>query len=525
VRGAANQQCSRGIQFVMNGEVMIAAYLGIDSGTQSTKAVLVEAEGGRILAQGRAPHALIATEPGQKEQHPAWWVQALIQAVREALACVPGVVVLGIGVSGQQHGFVVLDDRDDVLRPAKLWNDVTCAPQCDHLMNLLGGRAAAIRLTGNAILPGYTAGKVCWLKACEPALYARMKWMCLPHDYLNLWLTGERTMECGDASGTAFFDVRRRTWAPEVLRAIDPDRELTACLPPLLPSHAVAGRLRADAAHALGLPPGIPVSTGGGDNMMAAIGTGNVRPGAVTVSLGTSGTIFAYADTPKVDPDGEMAAFCDSTGAWLPLVCTMNVTGGTGMVRSWFGRSIEDLTRDVTNVPVGADGLLFLPYLEGERTPSMPTATGVFYGLGRGADSPGHVLRAVMEGATLGLRYGMDILKRLGLVPSTICLTGGGANNPVWRQICADVFGIPVVRSAVEEAAAYGAALQAKWAVSVESAGGPAKLGEGAAGWMMSLHESTIQEPIPTAMEQYEEIYETFRKLTAHLKPFFEQRG
>jgi xylulokinase len=501
---------------------MRAGFFGIDSGTQSTKAVLVEADTGQVLSVGRAPHALIADAPGQKEQQPSWWIEALTSAVREALSGVSRLEVLGIGVSGQQHGLVMLDASDAVLRPAKLWNDVTCAPQCERLMERLGGRDAAIRLTGNAILPGYTAGKVLWVREHEPEIYGRMRWILLPHDFLNLWLTGERFMECGDASGTAFFDVRQRTWARDVLVALDADRDLAACLPPLVDSYRVAGRLRPAAAQALGLPTGIPVSTGGGDNMMAAIGTGNVRPGVVTVSLGTSGTVFAYAEAPVVDPGGEMAAFCDSTGGWLPLVCTMNVTGATEMVRGWFNVGMADLTRDAARVRAGADGLVFLPYLEGERTPNMPGATGVFYGLRKGADSPGHLMRAAMEGATLGLRYGLDILRRLGVVPQRVSLAGGGAQNPLWRQICADAFGVPVVRSAVDEAAAYGAALQARWAVACGKTGGQVSLPEVAADWAAAMQEATTQEPNAEAVRRYDETYAVFRRLTEGLKPMFE---
>jgi len=501
---------------------MTDVFLGIDSGTQSTKAVLVEAETGRVLAVGGAPHALIAEAPGQKEQEPGWWIEALTRAVREALASAPGVEVLALGVSGQQHGLVMLDGDDAVLRPAKLWNDVTCAPQCTQLTERLGGQEAAIRLMGNAILPGYTAGKLLWVKEQEPDVYGRLRWILLPHDFLNLWLAGERCMECGDASGTAFLDVERRTWSRDVLVALDAERDLAACLPLLMESHRVAGRLRPAAAHALGLPAGIPVSTGGGDNMMAAIGTGNIRPGAVTVSLGTSGTVFAYSQTPVVDPKGELAAFCDSTGAWLPLVCTMNVTGATEMVRSWFGLSMADLTQAASRVPVGSDGLLFLPYLEGERTPSMPGATGLFYGLRKGADSPGHLMRAAMEGATLGLRYGLDILRRLGIVPQRVSLAGGGAQNPLWRQICADAFGVPVVRSAVDEAAAYGAALQACWAAACEGAGRRIALSEVATAWAGVMQDASAQDPHPEGMRRYADVYVLFRRLTDHLRPIFD---
>ena len=500
---------------------MADAYLGIDSGTQSTKAILVDAGTGRVLAVGRAPHALIAEAPGQKEQEPIWWIQATTAAVRQALAASPGAEVLGIGVSGQQHGLVMLDAADAVLRPAKLWNDVTSAPECRRLTERLGGPEAAIALTGNAILPGYTAGKLAWVRGHEPETYARLRWILLPHDYLNLWLTGERFTECGDASGTAFFDVRRRRWSAEVLAALDPERDLAACLPPLLESSGIGGRLQPGVGKALGLRPGIPVSTGGGDNMTAAIGTGNIRRGHVTVSLGTSGTIYAYAEQPVIDPQGELAAFCDSTGAWLPLVCTMNVTGATEMVRGWFGLTPEALADAASAVRPGCDGLRFLPYLEGERTPSMPGATGVFAGLRRGADSADHLVRAAMEGATFGLRYGLDILQRLGITPGWISLTGGGAQNPAWRRICADVFKAPVVRSAVEEAAAYGAALQARWALAGETAGRPVRLQDLAATWVGAMQEAEVLEPDPSASRVYDDAYADFHRLTETLQPLF----
>ena len=501
------------------------AYLGIDSGTQSTKAVLVDADSGRMLGVGRGPHDLIADVPGQKEQHPQWWVEALVRAVREVLGRVPGTQILGIGVSGQQHGLVMLDAHEAVLRPAKLWNDVTSAMECQQLTARLGGQGEVIKLTGNAMLPGYTAGKLAWARAHEPEIYARLRWILLPHDYLNLWLTGDRFMECGDASGTACFDVRTRTWSAKVLAALDPTRELAACLPPLVKSFRLGGRLRPRAAELLGLRSGIPVSTGGGDNMMAAIGTGNLESGHVTVSLGTSGTLFAYAGQPIIDSDGELAAFCDSTGAWLPLVCTMNVTGATEMVRGWFGLRPEELTEAASAVRPGSDGLRFLPYLEGERTPNMPGATGVYAGLRRGADSPNHLVRAAMEGATFGLRYGLDILHRFGITPRRIALTGGGAQNPVWRQMCADVFKAPVVRSSVDEAAAYGAALQACWAVTCDAAGGEVPIQNCATTWAGSMQEAEILEPDPSTSRLYDEAYVDFRLLSETLRPVFTDRS
>ncbi|MDP8923580.1 MAG: xylulokinase, partial [Chloroflexota bacterium] len=352
------------------------AYLGVDCGTQSTKAVLVDAETEQVLAVGRAYHELIEAGDGTREQHPDWWVAALVAAVREALAAATaatldagGIAVAGIGVSGQQHGLVCLDAHDRPIRPAKLWNDTTTAADCAWLTKRLGGPEAVIELIGYAFLPGYTAPKISWLHRSEPAAYAATRRMCLPHDYLNLWLTGEFATEPGDASGTAYMDIRARRYSEPVLAVLDADRDWASTLPPIRPSLDAIGRLRAEAADALGLPAGVPVSGGGGDNACAAIGVGAVVEGPVVVSLGTSGTAFAYRTGPAVDPQGAVAAFCDSTGGWLPLVCTLNCTGATGWVRRLFGLDHAGVEGALAATPPGADGLTFLPHLGGERTP------------------------------------------------------------------------------------------------------------------------------------------------------------
>jgi xylulokinase len=283
----------------------------------------------------------------------------------------------------------------------------------------------------------------------------------LPHDYLNYWLTGRTTMEPGDASGTALMDVRTRRWRKEVIDIIDP--ALFVKMPEIQASSAPSGTLRQVAAEWLGLPEGILVSAGGGDNMMGAIGTGNTRPGIVTVSLGTSGTIYAYSGKPVVDPIGEAHAFCDSTGAWLPLACTMNVTVATEAVRRLLALSYRELEEAVEATPVGSNGVLLLPYLTGERTPNVPDGKGVLYGLTPENFNKGNLTRAAMEGATMGLNFGFNRLKEMGIEPSEVRLTGGGSRNGAWRRMCADVFGVETVCLRVDEGAAYGAALQALW--------------------------------------------------------------
>lgn len=435
--------------------------LGIDCGTQSLKTVALDGESGEILASASRAYGLIDGLPaGHLEQDPETWWIALQETIGEVLAALGPRrgEVEALGVSGQQHGFVPLDADYRVIRPAKLWCDTSTAPQCDELRAELGGRDAVIGLLGNDILPGFTAPKILWLKQNEPANFAKLHHVALPHDFLNLRLTGSLRMEYGDASGTALLDVRRRVWSAEVCAAIDP--ALWGKLPAVGSSRERCGVLRNELCRTWGLGD-VVVSAGGGDNMMAAIGTGNVQPGAVTASLGTSGTIFACVGEPVVDPAGEIAAFCDSNDRWLPLLCTMNVTVATELFRNMFGWDHARMDREIASVPPGADGLLFLPYLQGERTPNLPGGCGVLHGMKTSNTAPAHVARAVMEGVTLGMAYGLRRMEGLGVRPDVIRLTGGGSNSAAWRQICADVFGQPVTTLQSSEGGALGAAIQA----------------------------------------------------------------
>jgi xylulokinase len=438
--------------------------IGIDSGTQSTKVLVVDARDGKVLSSATQEYALLPDlPPGAKEQHPHTWREAAASGIRRALRQARAATgeVRAIGVSGQQHGFVPLDEAGEVIRPAKLWCDTSTATECEEITARLGGLKKAIRALGNAVLPGFTASKILWLKKNEPENFQRLATVLLPHDYLNFWLTGRKSMEYGDASGTALLDVRKRKWSTAVIDTIDP--ELAGKLPPLIASDQPAGRLQAATAKTLDLNPGILVSAGGGDNMMGAIGTGNTREGVITASFGTSGTIYACAERPVVDPEGEIAAFCDSTNRWLPLLCTMNVTVATEMVREDFGWSYEKFAAESARVPAGSNGLLLLPYFEGERTPNVPDGTGVWCGVNQKTFEAGHFARASMEGVTLGMNYGLRRLAALGVKPSQIRATGGGAKSKVWRQIMADIFDTEVVTLKVTEGAAYGAALQALW--------------------------------------------------------------
>ena len=494
--------------------------MGIDSGTQSTKALVVDAKSGNVLGTGAAAYNLISNlPPGAKEQHPRDWILATRKAIQAALKIAKASTgeVVAIGVSGQQHGFVPLDESGAVIRPAKLWCDTTTQAECAEITAELGGAKKTIAAFGNAVLPGFTAPKILWLKKHEPKNFAKLATVLLPHDYLNFWLTGERVMESGDASGTALLDVRQRKWSAAALKAID--SSLAGKLPRLISSDEPAGKLSAATARELNLNPGVLVSAGGGDNMMGAIGTGNTRAGIVTASFGTSGTIYACADKPVVDPAGEIAAFCDSTNRWLPLLCTMNVTVATEMMRKDFGYTHEQFEAKAAKVAPGAGGLLLLPYLEGERTPNVPDGTGAMLGINAQTFRASNYCRAAMEGVTLGMNYGLRRLATLGVKTKQIRATGGGAKSKLWRQIMADVFNAEVVTLKVSEGAAYGAALQALWCWRLQR-GEKVKI-EDITDKFVTLNRAETATPKKDAVAAYRELQNLQDDLSKSLRGVF----
>ncbi len=440
----------------------MSIYLGIDIGTQSVKALCYDADDRQLAAVSGSPLELASESDGTREQAAEWW----LAGVRDCLSQIDPAIkqrIAAIGISGQQHGFVPLAADGSVLTPVKLWCDTATLAECEQITANFGGEQRCIQQVGNAILTGYTAPKIRWLKNHRPDEYKRLATILLPHDYVNFYLTGERAMEYGDASGTGLLDVRSRSWHAGMLAAVDEDRDLTPCLPPLIEPDACVGRLLADVAAELGLPAGIPVSSGGGDNMMAAIGTGNVAPGRLTVSLGTSGTLFAFSDSPVVDKTGRLAAFCASSGGWLPLLCTMNCTVSTELTRNLLGVAIDELDERVAVVPPGANGVMTLPFFNGERSPNLPQGKGCILGLDDTNYSPDNLLRSAMESAIYGLRTGLDAFREQGCDIASIRLTGGGSRSAIWRQMVADVFDLPVTVQHINEGAVLGAALQASW--------------------------------------------------------------
>lgn len=427
-------------------------FLGFDVGTQSTKALLIDAATSAVVARAARGYDLLpGLAPGHLEQDPATWIDAIRHVAREVLRGVDPARVVGVGVSGQQHGAVLLDERDEPVRPAKLWCDTATSAEAEWLARELG----------RPVPTGFTASKVLWCKRHEPERFARVRSVLLPHDYVNLRLTGKAVAECGDASGTGWFDPVRRTWDERAMRTID--TQLPSMVPPLVAAGDPAGELSATGAALLGLLSGTLVASGGGDNMMAAIGSGASTSGVAVVSLGTSGTVFARSDVPVVDPDGAIAPFCSSDGAWLPLLCVMNLTGVTEAVRAMTGRSHDELTRAAAAVSPDVDGLVWVPFLNGERVPDLPHATGTLCGM-RGTNlTPGHLYRAALVGTSCNLALGAARLRALGVPLRSVRLCGGAAKNPLWRQLLADHFDAEVHLVDESEAAALGAAVQALW--------------------------------------------------------------
>jgi xylulokinase len=492
-------------------------FLGIDCGTQGTKALLLDAASGRVLGQGSASHELISGPNGRREQDTEQWTVAFAKATAAALAeaGVNGSAVLGIGVSGQQHGLVTLDTEGQVLRPAKLWCDTETKNENQRLLEWLGGESGSLQRLGVAIAPGYTVSKLLWMKEQQPQLFERIAHILLPHDYLNYWLTGCCCSEYGDASGTGYFNVRTRKWDLEMLRHIDPGGRLEAALPELIEPHQAVGRLRPELATRLGLNPHAIVSSGGGDNMMGAIGTGNINPGAITMSLGTSGTLYAYSDEPSISPQPSVATFCSSSGGWLPLICTMNLTNANGAIRELLQLDLEQFNALVVQAPIGAEGVTMLPFLNGERVPALPHASATLHGLTSENLTRANLCRAVLEGVTFGLRYGLDLLRDSGIRSERIQLIGGGAKNPLWRQIVADVMATPVVCTHHSEAAALGGAIQAAWCHARQS--DPQASLEDLCKRCVSLDEATAIEPAADAVQAYEQAYRRYRGLVTGL--------
>ncbi len=474
--------------------------IGLDVGTSGVRALAVD-ESGRIISEASAGYPLLSPRPGWSEQNPEdWW-----QAIRETLgkiASETGDKVIGIGLTGQMHGSVFLDSAEEVIRPALLWNDQRTEAQCEKITELVGGERL-ISISGNPALTGFQAPKILWLRDEEPENYARVARVLLPKDYIRLMLTGEYATDASDAAGTLLLDMRNRDWSPDILNALEIPREW---LPRVYEGSEKTGELRTEIADELGLPAGVPVAAGGGDNAAAAVGVGIVREGLVSSSVGTSGVLFAHTDGFKRDPSGRIHAFCHAVpGAYHLMGVTLSAGGSLSWWREALGRDYDELVREAAEVAPGAEGLVFLPYLTGERTPHLdPSARGAFVGL-TSRHSIAHMSRALMEGVIFSLKDSLEILRELGVEIREIRATGGGARSPLWLRLQADIYNAPIHRTTSDEGPSYGAAFLAGVAAgiykNVEEASSQVKLRE------------DITEPDPEHARVYEEYYEVYRSL------------
>lgn len=489
----------------------IALYLGLDVSTTGVKALLVD-DRGRVVASVTQAHSSSAPHPLWSEQRPRDWYDGAVVAIRAALvaAGAVGSRVVAVGLTGQMHGMVALDERGEVVRPAILWNDQRTAAECDEIRARVG-RSRLIAISGNDALTGFTAPKILWTRQREPDVYARIRHILLPKDYLRYRLTGEYAMDKADGSGTLLFDLARRDWSAELLAPLEipPD-----WLPPTFEGPQVTGTLSAEAAAATGLRAGTPVVAGGGDQAAQAVGVGAVTPGALALTLGTSGVLFATTDTPVIEPEGRLHAFCHAVpDKWHLMGVMLSAAGSFQWLRDTLApdTSFDALVAEAATAPAGSGGLLFLPYLTGERTPYPdPLARGGWIGL-TARHTRAHMIRATLEGVAFGMRDILALMRDAGLaVPSRARLSGGGARSALWRDILASVLRIDLDLPAVTEGAAYGAALLAGvgagvWADVAEATSTLATVGH--------------TTPVATDVSVYDELYAQYHALYATLAP------
>ena len=488
--------------------------IGVDLGTQSIKVIIYDFESKKIVGEKSSSLELISNKDGTKEQKAEWWIDAFKECIH-GLDSEIKKSVLAIGISGQQHGFVPLSADGDVIYNVKLWCDTSTVAECKEITEKMNGEDNVFKETGNLVLPGYTISKILWLKKNKPELYKKLDCVLLPHDYMNYYLTGEKIMEYGDASGTGLMNVKKREWSEKISNTID--KELINKLPELVGSDDVVGNIRKKLADEFGLSERVIVSAGGGDNMMGAIGTGSVEEGNLTASLGSSGTLYGYSDKPVLHK--ELAGFCSSTNGWLPLICTMNCTIGLELTKNLLDKKIDEIENLVSASEIGSGSVITLPFYNGERAPNLPNGKGSIVGLNMNNMTEANLLRSSMEAAIFGLRYGLDIFKKVNFEAKELRLTGGGSKSAVWRQIVADILNIPVVVPEIQEGAAFGAALQALWTL-LNSTGYNCAISDIVAEHV-SFDKNKTHLPNEKSVVKYEQIYNEYLEYLELLKPAF----
>jgi xylulokinase len=488
--------------------------LGIDLSTTGAKALLIDQDG-RVVSSATTPLSLSTPHPLWSEQEPREWWTATRNSIAEALATanVTGDDVAAIGLTGQMHGLVLLDADREVLRPAILWNDQRCGAECDEIRARVGLKEL-VQITGNDALTGFTAPKILWVEAHEREVYGRIRHILLPKDYIRFRLTGTLAMDKADGSGTMLFDLRKRTWSSRILDAlnISPD-----WLPETFEGHEITGEVTPEVAALTGLRSGTPVVAGGGDQSAQAIGTGVVRPGTMALTLGTSGVVFAATESPLIEPEGRLHAFCHAAaGRWHLMGVMLSAAGSLQWYRDKLAcdRSFADLVDEAAGVPAGSEGLIFLPYLSGERTPHPdPLARGAWIGLTT-RHGQAHLTRSILEGVAFGIKDMFCLMRDSGLgVVQEVRVSGGGAKSMLWRQILADTLDAELVAVSTTEGAAFGAALLA---------------GVGAGVWSdvdaACAQTVTISDRVTPNKETgkvYDSLYEQYKRLYPILKPVF----
>ena len=491
--------------------------VGIDVSTTATKALLLD-QRGAVVASGSAEYGYDIPRPSWTEQGPHLWWDAAVESISQMMkrSGIAAVDIDAIGLTGQMHGSVLLDATGDVVRPAILWNDQRTAAECDEIRRRIG-RERLIAITGNDALTGFTAPKLLWVARNEPDNWARVATILLPKDYVRYRLTGDRVVDVADGSGTILFDLAARTWSPEVLDALDIEPGLC---PPTMEGPEITGGLSEEAARATGLIAGTPVVAGGGDQSANAVGVGAVDSGIVALSLGTSGVVFAASDAPSVDAEARVQAFCHAApGRWHMMGVMLSAAGSLRWLRDTLapGRDFSELVAGAAEVPAGSEGLLFLPYLTGERTPHPdPLARGAFVGLTVSHDLR-HMTRAVLEGVAFGLRDGLDLMVAAGVPkPSSIRASGGGTRSELWRQVLADVLEADIETVATEEGAAFGAGILASIGAG-HFADAPAAVA--------SVVETRTAARPSTEVATYSAAHARYQALYPALRPTFHSMG
>lgn len=492
----------------------MALFLGLDTSTTGSKALIID-ERGDVLAVASSPHTLQSPRPLWSEQDPGEWWEASLASIRAVLAQAGnrGEEIAAVGLTGQMHGLVLLDDAGEVLRPAILWNDQRTQKQCDEIHRRLG-RETFIQITGNVALTGFTAPKILWVQENEPEIYARAKHVLLPKDYIRYKLTGEYAMDKADGAGTVLFDLRARDWSREVLEALEID---PAWMPPTYEGTECTGRINEDAAVLTGLKVGTPVMAGGGDQAAQAVGVGAVEPGIVGLTVGTSGVVFATTPSALIEPEGRLHAFCHAVpGLWHFMGVMLSAAGSLQWYRDTLAsdKSFDELLQEAESIPAGSEGLQFLPYLSGERTPHPdPLARGAFIGLTL-RHQRGHMTRAVLEGVSFGLKDSFTLIQNAGLGEiRQVRASGGGTKGALWRRIMASVLEAELVTVNTTEGAAYGAALLAGVGVQAWS--------DVKSACQAAVRITGATQPEPSHADVYRQAYALYQELYPALKPTF----